>query len=483
MQLEPETCYQALSARDSRFDGLFFVGVTSTGIYCRPVCPARTPGKARCLFFRSAAEAEAAGLRACFRCRPELAPGNASVDAVSQLVARAVRRIEAGALNEASVEALAASLGVTDRHLRRAMVEHLGVSPIELAQTQRLALAKRLLQDTSLSLSDLAFASGFQSLRRFNAAFLQRFSRSPSAVRRDLGASAQTFDAGAPRLRLDYRPPFAWKALLDFLKARAIPGIEHVGDDSYQRTIRLEGKRGWVSIAPAENRSALIATVSPSLLSVLMPVVVRLRRLFDLDAQPARIDAQLRRDATLAPLVHRKPGLRVPGAFDGFETATRIILGQQVTVKGATTLAGRLVEGFGSKIETPYAALHSVFPSSEELAAASLDDVAALGMPRARAHAVLSLARAVASGFELEPGASSADTHAQLSQLPGFGAWTTEYVAMRALSWPDAFPAADLWVLKALGVKTAKAAVARAESFRPWRSYAALHLWSQGVIP
>ena len=474
--LETETCYRALTARDRRFDGLFFVGVSTTGIYCRPVCTARTPRRERCAFYRTAAEAEHAGFRACLLCRPELAPGSAPVDSVPRLVAAAVARIEGGCLNESSLEDLAAELGVTSRHLRRAMETELGVSPVELAQSRRLALAKQLLQDTTLPLAEVAFASGFQSVRRFNALFQERFGRPPSELRR---ASDEPVGARSLVLRLDYRPPLEWEQLLSFLRGRAIPGVEHAGEAEYRRTVRLGGRTGWLSVRKDPKRPALLAEVSLSLAGVLMQVAARLRALFDLDAQPEVIAECLGRDALLAKHVQAHPGLRVLGAFEPFELAVRAILGQQVTVRAATTLSGRLVARFGEPVDSPHAEVSRLFPLPETLAAASEDDVAALGMPGARARSLLGVARAVADGaVRLDRHADVDETMAALEALPGIGAWTAHYVAMRALRWPDAFPASDLGIRKALGGVTAKEAGARAEAWRPWRSYAAIHLWT-----
>jgi AraC family transcriptional regulator of adaptative response / DNA-3-methyladenine glycosylase II len=474
--LDARTCYQALRARAPRFDGVFFVGVATTGVYCRPVCSARTPRSDRCSFYRTAAEAERAGFRACLRCRPELAPGSAPVDSVPRLVATAVSRIEAGFLNEASIEELAHELGVTSRHLRRAMEAELGVSPVELAQSRRLAMAKQLLQDTALPVAEVAFASGFQSVRRFNSLFQARFARPPSALRRT--------DAAVPPsrslvLRLDYRPPLDWDTLLHFLRGRAIPGVEHVGESDYRRTVRLGGKTGWVIVRHARQRPALLAEISLSLAEVLMPVASQLRALFDLDAQPAVIAECLQRDELLAGLVRARPGLRVPGAFDPFELTLRAILGQQVSVQGATTLSGRLVARFGEALDSPFPELSRLFPSVEPLAAASEQEVAALGLPLARARSILAVTRALASGsLKLDRHADVEPAMAALDAMPGFGPWTVNYVAMRALRWPDAFPAGDLGIRKALGGLTEKAASTRAESWRPWRAYAAMHLWT-----
>ncbi len=476
MILDPATCYRAVCARDGRFDGLFFVGVTTTGIYCRPVCRARTPGRDRCVFFATRAGAEREGFRACFRCRPELAPGQGPVDALPRLVERAVARIEAGELNDRSVDALARSLQVSGRHLRRAVTAALGVGPVELAQSRRLALAKQLLQDTMLPLGELALASGFASVRRFNALFQARFGRPPSALRREHGAG--DVPGGSIALRLDHWTPFDWGSLLSFLAPRAIPGVEEVDRGVYRRTVRVGSRRGWIAVRPDPSRPALRADVSLSLAGALMPVVARLRAVFDLDARPAVIDGHLAQDPALRPLVAHRPGLRVPGAFDGFEAAVRAILGQQVTVAGATTLAGRVAERFGERIETPFPGLTRLFPPAAALSDGG-DEAASLGMPEARARAVAAVARAVArEGLQLEPTADVEATLARLRELPGIGDWTAQYVAMRALRWPDAFPAGDLGVRAALGGVPAKEAERVAERWRPWRAYAVMHLWS-----
>ncbi|MBL9038947.1 MAG: helix-turn-helix domain-containing protein [Archangium sp.] len=472
------TLYRALCARDRRFDGVFFVGVTTTGIYCRPVCNARTPGRDRCVFFTRAAEAERDGFRACFRCRPELSPGHAPVDAVPRLATAALRRIEQGALNEGSVESLAKELGVTDRHLRRAVVEAVGVSPVELAQSARLAFAKRLLQDSSLKVSDIALASGFQSVRRFNSAFRARFERPPTAIRRQLGKP----EVDGVRLVLDYRPPLAWDTLLAFFAERALAGVEHVEGGVYRRTVALEGARGWVEVMPHSSRPALVANVSTSLLGVVMPLVDGLRALFDLDAQPIQIDAHLRRDPALRRRVVATPGLRVPGSLDGFELAVRAVLGQQVTVRAGVTLASRLVQRYGAPLKNAPPALTHLFPTPKVIAQASVDGVSALGLPRARASALIGLARAMGDGLVLQRGHTSVESTVQaLRSMPGIGEWTAQYIAMRALAWPDAFPASDLGVLRALRRPGAAQSSKRAQAWSPWRAYAVMHLWTGGA--
>ncbi len=475
MELDPDVCYRALSARDRRFDGLFFVGVTTTGVYCRPICPARTPGRDRCRFHRSAAEAERAGFRACLRCRPELAPGAAQVDALPKLVGAAAARIDEGYLNERSCDELAAELGVTSRHLRRAMEAQLGVAPVELAQTRRLALAKQLLHDSRLPLAEVAFAAGFQSVRRFNALFLQRFGRPPTALRRQVEDGSEP---AAIEVRLDYRPPLEWDALLAFLGLRAIPGVEQVQGGVYRRSVVLGESRGWLAVRAERDRPSLRVTCSDALAPKLMTVVARLRALFDLDARPDLIARQLGRAAGVGARVRERPGLRVPGAFDPFELTVRAVLGQQVSVQAATTLSGRLVARFGTALRGAPAGVDRCFPRPHELARASLKEVRALGLPEARAAALREVAAAFArDGLPLGPGSDPEQARSALEALPGIGPWTAQYVLMRGLKWPDAFPAGDLAVKKALEVKSASEAERRSQPWRPWRSYAVMQLW------
>jgi AraC family transcriptional regulator of adaptative response / DNA-3-methyladenine glycosylase II len=479
--LDADTCYRALSARDARFDGLFYVGVRTTGIYCRPVCRARTPGRDRCAFFRTAAEAERAGFRACFRCRPELAPGHATTDARARLATAVAEHIDRGFLNDASVDDLAAELSVTPRHLRRVTIAELGVSPVALAQVRRLALAKQLLHDTRLPLAEVAFASGFASVRRFNAAFRARFGRPPTAMRREVPSGS----AGASEsilLRLHYRPPMDHAALLAFLAARAIPGVEAVtfGETGeYRRALRIGDRRGWIVVRKDPKEPALHAEVSLSLAGALMPLSARVRALFDLDAQPSAIDDHLGTDPVLAPLVARRPGLRVPGAFDAFETTVRTILGQQVSVRAATTISGWLAAALGERVATPFPDLDRLFPTAARVIEAGDDAIRALGMPLARARAIVCVARAFhEGGLRLARSSDPDAAREALCALPGIGPWTAEYLTMRALGWPDGFPASDLVLRKALGDVSANAATLRAEPWRPFRSYAVMHLWT-----
>jgi AraC family transcriptional regulator of adaptative response / DNA-3-methyladenine glycosylase II len=471
MLLDDDQCYRALRAHDSRFDGRFFVGVETTGIYCRPVCTARVPLRQNCTFHPSAAAAEARGFRPCLRCRPELAPGHAAVDANRRLAQSAARLIEDGRLADSSLEALAQALGVTDRHLRRVFQQEFGVAPVEYAQTQRLLLAKRLLTDSDLPVIEVAMASGFASLRRFNHLFRTRYRLTPWQLRRKASGGAQAdlvFD-------LAYRPPYDWPSIHAFLAYRAIPGVEAVDARGYLRTVRVERNArpvsGWIRVAPAPRRDALRATVSTSLATALPLVLGRVKHLFDLSCRPDEVAA------VLGPLASARPGLRLPGAMDGFETAVRAILGQQVTVKAAAKIASRLVNEFGEPIETPHAALTRLFPTASRLAEVPVDDIAAQGIIRSRAGAISALAIEVASGrLSLEATAPLEPTIAALQALPGVGPWTAQYIAMRALAWPDAFPHPDVAAIKATGMKPA-AALAASEQWRPWRSYAVLHLW------
>jgi AraC family transcriptional regulator of adaptative response / DNA-3-methyladenine glycosylase II len=467
--MTPALCYQALLSHDDRFDGVFFVGVSTTGIYCRTVCPARTPQPERCTFYPSAAAAERAGFRPCLRCRPELAPGNARIDAISRLASAVAGHIEDGALTEGAVTDLASEMRISDRHLRRVTLSAFGVSPIELAQTQRLLLAKRLLTDTNLPMTQVAYASGFSSLRRFNALFKERYRLNPTDLRR--GRESVTL----PEVivcEVAYRPPLDWDAMLQFLGARAVGGVEAVEGRRYLRAVAWKTHRGSITAEPSGRKHALSITLSASLAPALLPILARIKRLFDLNANPRHIAAHL------GPLAEAHPGLRVPGAFDGFETAVRAVLGQQVSVRAATTLAGRFAAAFGEPIQTPTPSLTHLPPTAAQIARVETNDIAALGITTARAHTILALARAVADGrVVLEPGSDVEETMTQLKTLPGIGEWTAQYIAMRALCWPDAFPHTDLGIYKALGETNPKRVLETAETWRPWRAYAVMHLW------
>lgn len=486
MDLDPAACYRAISTRDARFDGRLFVGVRTTGIYCRPICPARTPKLENVSFYPSAAAAQEAGFRPCLRCRPETSPELAFWRGTSNTVSRALALIEAGGLDEADVEGLANRLGVGARQLRRLFHQHVGASPIAVAQTRRVLLAKQLIHETSLPMAEVALASGFNSVRRFNETFLQMFGRSPATLRhaRDRGKR----ETGDLSVRLAYRPPYDWDAMLSFLGARAIPGVETVSGNTYRRTIAIGGHSGVVSVAPSGKNRINVSVRCPNI-AALPQIIARVRRVFDLAADPDAIGAHLSLDPMLAPLVSARPGLRVPGAWDGFELAVRAIFGQQITVPAATRLLGRLVEAHGMAL--PAAAgdgegLSHLFPAPARLAAA---DLAVLGMPKARAMSVTSLARALAADTTIfGRGASLEDAIAKLRALPGIGEWTAQYIAMRELREPDAFPAADVGLLRATttadGRRPSPAELlSRAERWRPWRAYAALHLWAAGAAP
>lgn len=486
IHLDPNVCERARLSRDARFDGRFFTGVVTTGVYCRPVCPVRPPKAENVRFFPTAAAAAEAGFRPCLRCRPECSPGTPAWLGTSATVTRGLRLIAAGELDAGGVEVLAARLGIGPRHLSRLFVKHLGASPLAVAQTRRLHFAKSLIDDTELPMAQVGLSAGFNSVRRFNAAFRGAYGRTPSdlrrAARRTGGRAHPRANGGAFTLRLRYRPPFDWGSLLGFLALRATPGVEAVDAESYRRTIAIDGRQGVVCVRPGAGAHVLDVEITFPDPQALFRIVERVRRIFDLGADPEDISAHLRTDADLAPLVRAYPGIRVPGAWDGFELAVRAILGQQVTVKGATTLAGRVARTFGEPLVGSGAdELHMIFPTPQALANANLTRI---GLPKARADAVRGLARAVAAGevsFDTSVGLEACVR--QLTQLPGIGEWTAQYVAMRALSLPDAFPATDLGLLRAAATGkrklTAAQLVARAEAWRPWRAYAAMYLWKR----
>ena len=480
--LSPDVCERALDARDARFDGIFFVGITTTRIYCRPVCPARVSYHDRRRFFDTAASAERAGFRPCLRCRPELAPGRALMDAVPNLARVAAHRIAAGGLNGRGVAQLAHDLGVSDRHLRRALERELGVSPLELAQTHRLLLAKRLLADTTLPVTRIAYASGFQSLRRFNSVFRERYRLSPSALRRRPRGELEPASPAAPSgdlvpLTLAYRAPLAWDALAGLLGRGAIPGVELVDGDRYLRTVQLEGRSGIVVVErPAGGTAAhLPVRISSSLLPALMPLLARLRRLLDLDAEPAVVDAQLEHGGLRAQ-VRRRPGLRILSTLDGFEAAFRVVLSRPG--RGAPAdLVARLVDVLGEPFDTGLPGLRRLVPDAERVAQAGPDALAALGLPPRSAVALAAVARACLKGtLRLEAGADVAAAHRELRRLAGMDDRLGAAVVALALQWPDAFPAWSRSLQRGAGAASARELRARAERWRPWRAYAALHL-------
>ncbi len=483
VDLDHAACYRAIATRDARFDGRLFCAVKSTGIYCRPVCPARTPKRENLVFYPSAAAAQEAGFRPCLRCRPETAPDLGVWRGTSNTVSRALALIEKGALDDADVEGLADRLGVGERQLRRLFRQHLGASPVAVAQTRRVLLAKHLIHETRLPMGEVALAAGFGSVRRFNETFQQLFGRPPSTLRRGGRAAVSAARSGEVVIFLPYRPPYDWPAMVAFLRARAIPGVEAVSGERYARTIEIGGVHGTVSVQPAQ-RNALRAAIQFPKLSALPSIVARLRRVFDLAASPEIIGAHLAEDPRLAPLVKARPGLRVAGTWDGFELAVRAVLGQQITVAAAVRLLARLVATYGKPLSGvgpgPDRLTH-VFPAPEALAPVELSTI---GIPRARSAALASLATAVAADPQIfGPRRSLEEAIRQLRALSGVGEWTAQYIAMRELREPDAFPAADVGLLRAMREKkgpppSPRSLLARAERWRPWRAYAAQHLWA-----
>ncbi len=492
-----DACYAAMKARDARFDGCFFTAVTSTGIYCRPVCSVKAPKRENCRFFGHAAQAESAGFRPCLRCRPELAPHSVvwSIQDASYILAHQAAKLldepESWAHSSFSVDKLALRLGISDRHLRRIFEAQFGVSPLQYLQTRRLLTAKQLLADTQLPVTHIALMSGFASVRRFNAAFAAHYKLNPTQLRHAApkADSAQGVTQSIT-IKLGYRPPYDVAAMLAFMETRRINTIEVIAIESIaarahkywaRRTFGIEiaGKKhaGWLHMRFDEARHQLLLTVSDSLLDVLPLVIRRVRAAFDLDADPKAINAVLHDDFPAGD------GLRVPGALDGFELAVRAVLGQQITVAGARTLAQRLVDRFGEPIATPWPELTRLFPSPAILAAATSDELGQLGIVRQRQSAIVGLAKAVASGLQLHGGADVHATIKALKALNGIGDWTAQYIAMRALRWPDAFPAADVALHKTLGVQglksPARLAEAAALGWKPWRSYAVIRTWSR----
>lgn len=480
MELDDDSAYRALLSRDRRFDGHFFVAVRTTGIYCRPVCRVRTPKLRSCRFYATAAAAESGGFRPCLRCRPERAPGVSLIDSPDALSAAAARMLEAGVGND-GIEPVAERLGITPRHLRRIFMQRYGVTPVAYAQTQRLLLAKRLIQDTALPLTAIALAAGFGSLRRFNALFLERYGMNPGALRGRSENGLEKTACDSFDLHLDYRPPFDWEGLLAFFRARVVPGVEQIDGAIYRRTVRLSldvgvELRGWIEVRHAADRNALRLTVASTLQRGLPALLVAVRRLFDLDCDPDRVAE------VLGPLAAPRPGLRLPGALDPFEQATRAVLGQQVTVAAATTLAGRIASTFGSPLPSPFPALDRLFPTAAEIATLVPEALAGQRILPTRARCIHAIANAIVTGrLALRPEAPVEQALTVLRALPGIGEWTAQYIAMRCLSWPDGFPHTDLFIRRAFPHFTPAAIIAAAERWRPWRAYATLHLWKEAM--
>lgn len=488
-----DACYRALKARDARFDGRFFTGVTSTGIYCRPVCRVRTPRRENCQFFALAAQAESAGYRPCLRCRPELAPGStqpwSTQDAAAILAQQAARLLDEPALwsdGAPSMGDLAAKLGVSARHVRRIFEAQWGVSPLQYLQTRRLLMAKRLLTDTQLPVTQVAALSGFSSVRRFNASFVDHYRLQPRQLRQTRSAGDGLQQGTGIVLKGAYRPPYDVAAMLAFFATRQIPGVEAVdlARQTLARTLSLtvagHTHSGWLQARYVPGSCTVVFQISQSLGAVLPQVLARARALLDLDAEPCAINACLQDDFP------GLDGLRVPGCLDGFELAVRAILGQQITVRAACTLGARLVQRFGADLPAPVAGLSRLFPTPQALLQASGDDLGQLGVVRQRQRAIQALALAVLNGdVVLQPGVDIPTTLAALLALPGIGPWTAQYIAMRALRWPDAFVAGDVALQKALGVQganpklAAQAAEAASQRWKPWRSYAVVRGWAR----
>ncbi len=478
MNIDPALCYQALRTRDRRFDGRFFVAVTTTGIYCRPVCPARTPKRGNVRFYACAAAAEEAGFRACRRCRPETAPGTPAWEGTSTTVARALRLISQGDFDETNVEQLAGRVGVGGRHLRRLFMQHLGAAPIAVLRTQRLHLARQLIDETDLPMTEIAFASGFNSIRRFNQAILESFRDSPTDLRRK--ARRTGYEGGALTMRLAYRPPLAWDSLLGFLRLRAIPGVESVDGESYRRSIEVDGEPATIEVSHSVDAPYLVVRMQLPATARLAQVIDGVRRMFDLSADPVRIAEDLGADPVLKSAVRALPGLRVPGAWDPFELTVRAVLGQQISVKAATTIAGRIAQAFGKPLPMDLTnGLTHLFPRPDALRDADLRTV---GLTAARAQTLRNVASAACDGMlpcDAAPGLESAVE--ALTAIGGIGKWTAQYIAMRAFGEPDAFPEGDLGLRRAIangGKLISNTDLLRlAERWRPWRAYAAMYLW------
>ncbi len=478
LAFDPAVLERARRSRDPRFDGKFFIAVASTGIYCRPICPASpSPKRGNVRYFVSAAAAAEAGFRPCLRCRPEAAPGTPAWLGTSAVVRRALRLINEGALDEVSVGEFATRVGVGARHLDRLFLQHVGASPLAVAQTRRLHFAKRLIDESDLPMTQIALAAGFGSLRRFNDAFRKAYARPPRELRRERREPPARAAGDEVSLALAYRPPYDWDHLRDFLARRATPGVERVDGQSYSRLIRTDAGHAAIEVQPLPGKDALRLRVRGAPAAALFQIATAARRVFDLSADPVSLAEGLESDPLLRALVRHRPGIRIPGTWDAFECAVRAVLGQQVTVAAARTLAGRLVERAGERVAAAAAGLDRLFPTPPVLAAANLDG---LGLTGARIAALKALALAVAEG-RIAFDRPAEEVIARLQELPGFGAWTAHYIALRALGEPDAFLGADLVVRRmAAGggaPLTARELDRRAEAWRPWRGYAVMHLW------
>ncbi len=491
---DPDRCYQAAQSKDARFDGWFFCAVTSTGIYCRPSCPARTPKRENIRFYPTAASAQQAGFRACLRCRPDATPGSPEWNVRADVVARAMRLIRDGIVDREGVEGLSRRLGYSTRQLNRLVTAEVGTGPLAIARAQRSQTARILLETTDLPITEIAFAAGFASVRQCNDTVREIFADTPSGLRARAAKTAlgkravrQRSDAAGIRLRLPCRRPFDPRSILDFLGARTLPAVESLTDGTYRRSVRLPHGHGVLALsAPLSDDPDGPAYAEGELrlsdLRDLTTAVSRCRQLLDLDADPIAVADALGPDPHLGPLLARDPGRRVPGAADGFELAVRAVIGQQVSVAGARTVAGRLVAAAGEALAEPVGSVTHLFPTPSALAALAEREPGAFAMPAGRRRALAALAHAVASSdVVIDPGADPAELRHSLVALPGIGPWTAEYVAMRALRDPDAFMPTDLGIRRgaaAIGLPDDAAPLATwSERWRPWRSYAMAHLW------
>ena len=473
MSLNWQTCSQARLSRDARFDGKFFIGVLSSGIYCRSICPARTANENNVRYYPTAAAAAEAGFRPCLRCRPECSPGTPAWHGTSNTVSRALRLINEGALENGGVDVLAERLGIGSRHLRRLFLQHLGATPRAIAHTRRLHFAKQLIDETSLPIGHLALVSGFGCVRRFNAAIFATYHRTPTQIRR-IARQKTILPENEYLFRLSFRPPYHWKAMLAFLKLHATPGVETVDLESYRRSISLNGRHGYFEVSLDKSNKALNVRIQFEDPCSLYTIIERIRSMFDLNADWSTIAAKLRVDPALRKSVKTNPGMRVPGCWDGFELATRAILGQYVTVEAATALTGKIVSAFGHPFSAASALTH-LFPLPEDLAEAKLET---LGLTHARAETIRSFARAVCKReIKFEGDVESDTLRARLCEIPGIRRWTAQYVVMRVLREPDAFPSGNPDLQRALGLSRSRELEMRAEAWRPWRAYAAMYLW------
>ena len=483
-QAKQSGLYDAFVAKDARFDGRFFVGVSSTGIYCRPVCRARIPKKENCTFFEFAAEAEQAGYRPCLLCRPELAPGRSITDAKSNLARRAARLLEADCSSGEKLATLTARLGCSERHLRRVFKEEYRITPIQYLQTYRLLLAKNLLTETDLAIIDVAMSAGFGSLRRFNELFKTHYKLSPTALRKR--AANKICEQKGVTLFLAYRPPYLWERLLGFFEQRAIPGVEIVANNEYCRTVRhinsrAEEVRGWIKVGHDERKNSLVLTIDEALLSALPQVLSRIRTMFDLYCEPVVVYEALRSMNEIRPGLCVL-GTRLPGCYDSFEMSTRAILGQQITVKAARTLAGRIAHELGEQIETGIEGLTHLFPSAKDMLVSEAplkNRLGELGIISSRSATIQELASCIVSQkITLDVDSDPEEEMGQLLSIKGIGAWTAQYIAMRALEWPDSFLETDVGIKHALAPASPKEMLKMAKGWQPWRSYATINLWN-----